>query len=180
MFRELAPYLRHRSVLMTVTHLGEDDQIRVNIIPQKLKDGENEALTTPVSITGTSEELDADLPKTLIDYVSAHLHLKNSLDSAKATMDAVAKAAQDEARTKAKTASKAAKPQATVAQGTTTASETAKPIEIAPSTPKSLGLFDVAEPAPPAASAGHVTEEDEILSEINGAGDADSGDLEDA
>jgi len=44
MFKELAPYLRQRAVLLTVTHI-EDDQIRVNVIPQKLKDGENAALT---------------------------------------------------------------------------------------------------------------------------------------
>jgi hypothetical protein len=40
MFKELAPYLRQRAVLLTVTHL-EEDQIRVNVIPQKIKDGEN-------------------------------------------------------------------------------------------------------------------------------------------
>jgi hypothetical protein len=47
MFKELAPYLRQRAVLLTVTRL-EEDQIRVNVIPQKLKDGENNALTTPL------------------------------------------------------------------------------------------------------------------------------------
>ena len=41
MFKELAPYLRHGAVLPTVTPV-EDDQIRVNVIPQKLKDGEKD------------------------------------------------------------------------------------------------------------------------------------------
>ena len=54
MFKELAPYLRQRAVLLTVTHL-EEEQIRVNIVPQKLKDGENAALTTPLTVTGTAE-----------------------------------------------------------------------------------------------------------------------------
>lgn len=36
MFKELVPYLRHRAVMLTVTHL-EDEQIRVNVIPKKLK-----------------------------------------------------------------------------------------------------------------------------------------------
>ena len=80
MFKELAPYLRQRAVLLTVTHI-EDDQIRVNVIPQKLKDGENAALTTPVTVTGTAEELDRDLPATLVNFVSAHLELKNTLDA---------------------------------------------------------------------------------------------------
>ena len=47
MFKELAPYLRQRAVLLTVTRV-EDDNIRINVIPQKLKDGENAALTTPL------------------------------------------------------------------------------------------------------------------------------------
>ena len=53
MFKELAPYLRQRAVLLTVTRL-EDDQISVNIIPKKLQDSENTALTTPFKLTGTA------------------------------------------------------------------------------------------------------------------------------
>ena len=87
MFKELAPYLRQRAVLLTVTHI-EDDQIRVKVIPQKLKDGENAALTTPLTVTGTADELDRDLPATLVNFVSAHLELRNTLDRAKAEMDA--------------------------------------------------------------------------------------------
>src|SRR5258708_6078632 len=105
MFKELAPYLRQRAVLLTVTHI-EDDQIRVNVIPQKLKDGENAALTTPLTVTGTADELDRDLPATLVNFVSAHLELRNTLDRAKAEMDAAAKAAQAEARSKTKAPAK--------------------------------------------------------------------------
>ena len=77
MFKELAPYLRQRAVLLTVTHI-ENDQFRVNVIPQKLKDGENAALTTPLTVTGTADELDRDLPATLVNFVSAHLQLRGS------------------------------------------------------------------------------------------------------
>src|SRR5246127_3126213 len=101
MFKELAPYLRQRAVLLTVTHI-EVDQIRVNVIPQKLKDGENAALTTPLTVTGTADELDQELPATVINFVSTHLELKNTLDRAKAEMDEAAKAAQAEARKKNK------------------------------------------------------------------------------
>ena len=82
MFKELAPYLRQRAVLLTVTHI-EDDQIRVNVIPQKLRDGENAALTTPLTVTGTADELDNDLPATLVNFVSAHMQLRNTLDRAR-------------------------------------------------------------------------------------------------
>ena len=101
MFKELAPYLRQRAVLLTVTHI-EDDQIRVNVIPQKLKDSENAALTTPLTVTATADELDRELPATLVNFVSAHLQLRNTLDRAKAEMDAAAKTAQAEARSKSK------------------------------------------------------------------------------
>jgi len=144
MFKELAPYLRQRAVLLTVTHL-EDEQIRVNIVPQKLKDGENAALTTPLTLTGTADELDQELPATVVNFVAAHLELKNTLDRAKAEMDAAAKAAQTEARSKSKTqpAKVVAKPEPT------RASEAAKPVPpITSESPRVAGLFDSPAPGP--------------------------------
>jgi PRTRC genetic system protein E len=99
MFKELAPLVRHRAVLFTVTHV-EDDQFRVNVIPKKTTDGENDALTTPVSVTGTVEELDRELLQALLHFVSSHLELKNSLERAKAEMEEASKAAKSEARKK--------------------------------------------------------------------------------
>jgi PRTRC genetic system protein E len=99
MFKELAPLVRHRAVLFTMSHV-EDDQFRVNVIPKKIGDGENDALTTPVSVTGTVEDLDKELPETLLHFVSSHLELKNSLERAKAEMEEASKAARAEARKK--------------------------------------------------------------------------------
>ena len=97
MFKELLPVLRDRAVLLTVT-LVDADQIRVNIVPKKLKDGDNDALTTPLSVTGTAEGLDAELSTTIISFVGSHLQMKNTLEKAKAEMDAASKAAQAEAQ----------------------------------------------------------------------------------
>ena len=105
MFKELLPVLRDRAVLLTVT-LVETDQIRVNIVPKKVKDGDNDALTTPLSVTGTAEDLDAELSKTVVGFVGSHLQMKNTLEKAKAEMDAASKAAQTEARAKSKTSAK--------------------------------------------------------------------------
>ena len=99
MFKELAPLLRHRAVLLTVTHV-EEDRFRVNVIPKKISDGENDALTTPVSVTGTVEDLDKELPQTLLHFVSSHLELKSALERAKAEMEQASKAARSEARKK--------------------------------------------------------------------------------
>lgn len=160
MFKELAPFLRQRAVLLTVTHL-EDDQIRVNVIPQKIKDGENAALTTPLTVTASAEELDRDLPATLVSFVGAHLELKNSLDRAKAEMDAAAKAAQAEARSKNKTLSTkpVVKPEAAKA------AETPKLVPQTPPAPaKPANLFD--SPAPePILTPDTDDEEEEILAE---------------
>jgi PRTRC genetic system protein E len=157
MFKELAPYLRQRAVLLTVTSI-EEDQIRVNVIPQKLKDGENAALTTPLTVTGTAEELDRDLPGTLVDFVSAHLQLKNTLDRAKAEMDAAAKTAQAEARSKTKAPAKKELP-----KPETGAQETPKPAQpVKPEPPRTASLFDAPASASSAATA-EMEEEDELL-----------------
>jgi PRTRC genetic system protein E len=159
MFKELSPYLRQRAVLLTVTHI-EDDQIRVNVIPQKLKDGENAALTTPLTVTGTADELDRDLPATLVGFVSAHLQLRNTLDRAKAEMDAATKTAQAEARSKVKTTAKKDPPKLE----TTTPADTPKPAQPVKEEPsRTASLFDAT--APPATTATESDEEEAILAD---------------
>ncbi len=169
MFKELAPCLRQRAVLLTVTET-DNDEIRVNIIPQKLKEGENAALTTPLTVTGTAEELDRDLPSTIVNFVSSHLSLKNALDRAKAEMDEAAKAARAEARTKAKTAirNEPAKP--------VTAEAAPKPEQpVRPAPARATGLFD----APAPTFTDEADEESELPAETdNEEGEAES--LDDA
>jgi PRTRC genetic system protein E len=143
MFKELLPVLRDRAVLLTVT-LVDADQIRVNIVPKKLKDGDNDALTTPLSVTGTAEDLDSELSTTIISFVGSHLQMKNTLEKAKAEMDAASKAAQAEARAKSKTPAKSVPPNAEVTQHAPTA-KPAEPAKPAPQKPASL--FDMPVPA---------------------------------
>jgi PRTRC genetic system protein E len=154
MFKELAPHLRQRAVLLTVTRL-DDDQISVSIIPKKLQDGENTALTTPIKLTGTAEELDRDLPSSIVDFVASHLQLKSTLDRAKAEMDAAGKAAQAEARAK-KVPVKKEQPKA----------EASAPVTaVKPEQPKTFSLFDA--PVTESPIAEDVDEEEEILAEAS-------------
>jgi len=167
MFKELGPLLRQRTVVMILTRL-EDDTIRVNVIPRKLIESENDALTTPLSVAGTAEDLDAELPSALVQFVGAHLELKNTLESAKEQMAAAAKTAKAEARSKtsSKTATAGAEAAATL---------TKKPAEIAPkpAEPKkpeparSASLFDIG-PTSEAApfSIPDADEEKKILAEF--------------
>ena len=99
MFTELMPLLRKRRLLLTIS-LVEGYTIRATVVPQKASDTEDNALTTPLAITGTAEELDRDLPQQLVEFTGAHLQLQTTLASAKAEMDAAAKAAREEARKK--------------------------------------------------------------------------------
>lgn len=139
MFLELMPLLRKRRLLLTIS-LVEGDTIRATVVPQKANETEDNAVTTPLAITGTADELDRELPSQLVDFVGAHLQLQSTLATAKAEMDAAAKAAREEAR------KKAAKP-ATA----TTAASAPKPIPESP-TPEAPSLFahqqQEAEPAP--------------------------------
>jgi len=48
--------------------LSKTTKIRVSVVPKKIKEDENDALTTPVSFTETAEELEAELRPTLVSY----------------------------------------------------------------------------------------------------------------
>ena len=110
MFVELVPLLKDRTLLITVA--GIDGKLKVNLIPAKVKEGEDQALTTPLSFAGSAEELDAELGEHLASYVNSHLELRNTLAEAKAEMDAAAKAA----RQKAKTTQHVSKPESPTAK----------------------------------------------------------------
>lgn len=55
MFVELMPLLKDRTLLLTIARVGE--KVKVNVIPAKAKEGEDQALTTPLSYTGSPESL---------------------------------------------------------------------------------------------------------------------------
>src|SRR5579859_5275281 len=182
MFKELLPILRHRAVLMTITIAG-DDEIRVNVVPKKLKNDENNALTTPLTVTATAEQLDAELGTTLVDFVGSHLQLKNTLKQAMADMDAAAKEAQAQVREKQKNAKKGTTPVIPAKPAVPAATKFVAPEP--PSQPRTASLFDLlAPPTPPAAPVSTAastieSDEDEILNEIEETESAEDS-LEDA
>lgn len=182
MFKELAPLLRQRCVVMTLTCMN--DEIRVAVVPKKLKESENIALTTPFEVRGTAEELDEQLPAAFSQVVGAHLELSRSLETAKEILEAAAKKAKADAKEKAtatSTTNKPAVPQKPAAKPATPVEE--KKEEKKPVLPRTASLFDLSPPpvaaappapippVPPAAAIeapAEEDEEDEILSEITG------------
>jgi PRTRC genetic system protein E len=100
-FIELMPLLGERTVMITVSRVNQHS-IRVNFIPSRKKEDENPALATPLSFSGTPEELDRELGTSIASYVEDNLRLQTTLVEAKAEMEAAAKAARDQARAKVK------------------------------------------------------------------------------
>jgi len=181
MFKELGPLLRQRTVVMILTRF-EDETIRVNVIPRKLNESENNALTTPLSAAGTAEELDAELPFALVQFVGAHLELKNTLESVKEQMAAAAKTAKAEVRSKAA-------PKAAPVRTEPAGAETQKPVDAAPKPAeprkpeqaRNAGLFDIG-PTPESASLplSDTDEEDENLAEADDDPTDETDDLDEA
>src|SRR5271157_2017384 len=147
MFAELMPLLRKRRLLLTVS-IVEGDTIRATVVPQKATDTDDNAVTTPLAITGTAEELDRDLPQQLVEFTGAHLQLQTTLASAKAEMEAAAKAAREEARKKTSKPSSASSPTTPVVPAATTVSRE----------PEAPSLF--APQAQPETTAAEVEEEE--------------------
>lgn len=134
MFVELMPLLRERTLMITVA-CPTPNSIRVNVIPSRKKEDENAALTTPMTLSGTAEELDRELGNSLVSYVEENLRLQTTLAEAKAEMDAAAKAARELAR--AKTGQNAKKQEETAAKETASSNP--------PPTEQSMTLFTTSE-----------------------------------
>ena len=126
MFKELQSLLAKRSLTITVAALGEE-QIRVNVIPHSrpedtkvneqikyshkdevaaIPEAAVKALTTPISLTGTAEEIDAKLSDVLLQFVESHGQLQATFDRACTEISDAVKAIDErnKAKSKAKTA----------------------------------------------------------------------------
>ena len=148
MFRELSPLLTRRSLVLTVSSIGED-RIRLTITPRPTDKDESKEMIQPLAVEGTAEELDTDLAKALVDYTAEHLTLARSLEQVKANMDAALKEVKEQAAKKVADAKKASKP-ASTKTAVAPAPEVKKPA--------SPSLFD--SPKEPAASSSPAEEPD--------------------
>jgi PRTRC genetic system protein E len=108
MFKELAPLLSKRSLILTVTSVA-DELIRVTITPRPTGKDDVKELSQPFVVEGTAEELDIELPAAIVSYTAAHMTLENSLAQVKAGMEVTLKEVKDEAAKKVAEAKKTAK-----------------------------------------------------------------------
>jgi len=80
MFAELLPILKNRPVMLTLALVG-DNAIRVNVIPKRVKDSDSgdDALTTPLTVTGAPDELDREFAGQLVGFTDAFVKLGSNL-----------------------------------------------------------------------------------------------------
>ncbi|MCU1305617.1 MAG: hypothetical protein JWN45_312 [Acidobacteriaceae bacterium] len=125
MFRELMPLIENRPLSITVATLS-GGRIRVNVIPQaldkdskvndkigysnkdkiaKIPESAIYALTTPLSLTGTPEEIDESLPQALTHFAESHVRLQNTVDDARNQIAEAVKATEERDKNKSKTKS---------------------------------------------------------------------------
>jgi len=120
MFTELMPLIQNRPLTITVASVS-DRQIRVNVVPQVIENDKKangqighshskevapipekaiKGLTTPLCLTGTPEEIDAELASTLTNFTSLHAGLQQSFNSAATAIGASVKAIDERERIK--------------------------------------------------------------------------------
>lgn len=120
MFKELAVLIKARPLTLTAVAL-DGDKLRVCVIPQSLESDKNvndkaghnkevakipevaiKALTTPLCLEGTAEELDAEMPEKLTKFSEAHNVLRGALSQAQDQIAEAVKAIEDRGKAKAK------------------------------------------------------------------------------
>ena len=108
MFAELMPLLADRTVVLTLAKTG-DTQLAVNVIPKRSGDkDENSALCTPLTLTGTPDELDRELAGVLTEYVDTLGKFRHSLADVKLRMEDAVKTVEAEGKKKVEEAKKTA------------------------------------------------------------------------
>jgi PRTRC genetic system protein E len=120
MFKELLPVLQNRALTITVASVA-GGKIRVCVVPKSLdtdrkvneKVGYNKevakipeeaikALTTPLAITDTAEELDATLAGILAKYAASHVELQHGIAQATREITDALKAIEERNKSKSK------------------------------------------------------------------------------
>jgi PRTRC genetic system protein E len=100
MFRELMPLLKERTVMMTISRV-DDATIRVCVIPKRLKEdgkesSEENALCTPLAVTGAIDELDREFGNQVSRYSSSIITLGANFAEIEAAHEEATKALKAE------------------------------------------------------------------------------------
>jgi PRTRC genetic system protein E len=98
-FTELLPILRNRTVMLTIS-LVKDGVLRVNVIPQRKTTKESDtgdiALSSPLTVTATAEELDRDFARQIATFSGSLEKAASNLQEIESAHAAAVKALEEE------------------------------------------------------------------------------------
>src|SRR5438067_1052796 len=99
MFIELLPLLKDRTLMLTIAGVS-DENLRVNVIPQRKSDQEintaENAFTSALTITGTAEELNCEFAKQIAGFRASLDRLKSNLGEIESAHAAALKTVEEE------------------------------------------------------------------------------------
>jgi PRTRC genetic system protein E len=120
MFKELMPIIVDRPLTITVVYL-RDGRIKLCVVPHsqekdeainkrvgyhkevpKISDQAVKALSTPLAIEGSADELDAELPQQLTSYVEEHVTLQRGIADATQRIHAALNEIEEREKSKVK------------------------------------------------------------------------------
>lgn len=96
LFRSLLKLTQSTTIACFISSEG-DGLMKVTVMPKPGKEGENPALSTPLQLVGTPEELDEKFADVLSGYTASRISLAESLAAAQTVMDAAKKDATEKA-----------------------------------------------------------------------------------
>jgi len=100
-FTELLPILRNRTVMLTIA-LVRDDVLRVNVIPRRKTDKDSDttdiALSSPLTVTASAEELDSDFARQIANFSGSFEKAASNLQEIESAHAAAVKALEEERR----------------------------------------------------------------------------------
>lgn len=137
MFKEIESLMGEETLSVSLIVTKSNDGLSVTVLP-KVKEGADSAMSTPLGLKGTAEELDAEFTKLLAGYSGARKSLgeqaAETSELLKAAREASAKKGQDALKKSAKPASTTA-PKTPAAQGCSVGCEDDNDDELTGDTP---------------------------------------------
>jgi len=95
LFNSLHELVKTTKIICFISSDGE--QMKVTVLPKAANESAPPALSTPLQLVGTPDELDSQFPEILKEYTETRTSLVNSLAASQAVMEAAKKEATDKA-----------------------------------------------------------------------------------
>jgi len=100
MFKQLQALLKNGGSINMLIAANKDGTLSVTVLPKPSKTGDDTAaLSTPLSLTATADELDAEFVTLLSNYVGSHESLAEQIENTNAILEAAKKESQKKATT---------------------------------------------------------------------------------